>query len=203
MGVVNHYFICILSLYSLFFWDLLVSPNLEKPVLFLWPPPWKLSCISEIELRCTVRLFCFFTFFLFSLPILSTPFLTPRCPLPHFIEDLIISILFLDLNYFSFIFVGFKLENIYTAKHRIHRKHSSGTLSESPQKWKTFPPVTLNPPNSKSSNHTDKTQEAEATTCLKPNQAVSEQLDMENCICRPLMEDTLFSIIQSQRLKDP
>lgn len=62
MGAVNHYFICILRLYSLFIWDLLMTPNLEKPVLFLWPSPWKLTCISEIELRCTMRLFCFFTF---------------------------------------------------------------------------------------------------------------------------------------------
>lgn len=112
--VVNHYFICILSLYSLFY---LRSDNskLRKicfsdhhhenlPVFLKWS--WVGQCLCLLTLTFnTMRLFCSSSllFFLFSLPILSTPFLTPHCPLLHFTEDSIISIWFLDLNYFVFI----------------------------------------------------------------------------------------------------
>lgn len=116
-GVVTHYFTCILSLYSLFYLRYIDNSKLTKnlfcfsdhhhenlSVFLKWS--WDGQCLCLLTLIFnTMRLFCSSSllFFLFSLPILSTPFLTPHCPLPHFIEDSIISILFLDLNYFVFV----------------------------------------------------------------------------------------------------
>lgn len=151
-----------------FIWDLLITPNLEKPVLFLWSSPWKLTCISEMEtwtmslltnthlqhdeILLFIFTFVFLIFCLHSLNSLSNPSLS----LPHFMEDSTISILFLDLNYFGYVSLW-----LQTWKHFCGETDSIPVehYQNPPRSGKSFSPVTLNPPNSKSSNHTDKTQE--------------------------------------------